>query len=190
MEHTNEALVAEIQGGASEKTELLWQRFQREVQQQAHLWARRFQARRPGLCAEDLYQCGYIALCHALESYFQSGQVSFASWFLTCLHLEFARAAGHRAVRILDALEQEDSGADLPAPLKHALDTLPEGMRQTLYLRYLFGLSRREAGLLMAIRPGAVAALEEDALRMLREGAQGAVLRQLFDDAFDSAMDT
>lgn len=189
MEHTIDALVMEIQSGASEKRELLWQQLQGEVQTQARLWARRFQRRRPSLCTEDLYQCGYIALCHAVEYYFPDGEMPFLPWFFTCLRLEFARVSGHRAIRVLDAMEQEVPGPILPAPLEQALNTLPKHLHQILYLRYLLGLSQRETGLLMKLSNKAVATQEAAALRLLRNSSYSPALRCLYNRAANT-MDT
>lgn len=184
MEYTNETLVRQIQGGASGQMEPLWINLQSMVRTQSRLWARRFHTRRPSVCAEDLYQCGYIALCRAVEDYFLDGTLPFDAWFLICLRLEFARAVGHRAIRVLDAMESE--APPLPKPLADAFNTLPKVLRQTLYLRYLLGLSQHETGLLLEQSPAAVAQQEQTALQQLRDGPQGPALRRLAARAFDT----
>lgn len=190
MEYTNEALVMQIQSGASEKMEPLWLRLQDEVRLQSRQWAQRFRSRRPGVSAEDLYQCGYIALCRAVESFFPGGALPFTPWFLICLRLEFARAAGHRAIRVLDAMETEEPPPPLPKPLDAALNTLPKDLRQTLQLRYLLGLSQQETGLLLELRPSAVALQEKTALHQLREGPYSPALRSLYEDFTERICDT
>lgn len=166
MNDTIEALVDSIQGGAQEDMAALWTVLQAEVRRQAQHWAKILRKRRPDVTAEDLYQCGYLALDQAVREYHASMGIPFYLWFLRLLRLEFARAAGHRAVRALSA---EDASSSCGTALADALRALPTPLFRVLYLRYLLGFSQKEAGLLLEVSPETVAARENAGLRTLRK---------------------
>lgn len=166
MNDSMEALVARIQSGAQDDMAALWACLAGEVQRQSQRRAKILRKRRPSVTAEDLYQCGYLALDRAVREYAAGMGIPFYPWFLMLLRLEFARAAGHRAVRVL---EVEDVSENCGSAVGDALRALPADLFRVLYLRYLFGLSPKEAGWLLEISPETVAARESAGLQMLRE---------------------
>ena len=180
MNDTIEALVENIQSGTRGDMERLWTQLQAEVWRQARKWAAVFRTRRPCVTAEDLYQCGYLALDRAVREYAPEGVMPFHSWFLILLRLEFARAAGHRAARVLGLLEADESPGPWSASVEQALEELPEEAYHVLRLRYGLGLSRAEIGPLLEVSEAEVNALEERGLQILREGTQGARLWEMY----------
>ena len=187
MNDTIEALVENIQHGTRRDMERLWAQLQAEVWRQARRWAAAFRKRRPSVTAEDLYQCGYLALDRAVREYTPECGIPFRSWFLILLRLEFARAAGHRSARVLGLLEADESSSLWSALVEQALEKLPEKTYHVLHLRYGLGLSRAETGRLLEVSEAEVSALEKRGLQTLREGTQGARLREVYRARLGSA---
>lgn len=158
--HKMEQTVLGIQAGNRAAMEVLWTQLQPEVRRQALRWARVLGKRRPHVTAEDLYQCGYLALDRAVREYAPGKKRPFDGWFLLCLRLEFAREAGHRAVRVLDAAEGENRYTALDSAVSDALGALPEPLQNMLKLRYWFGLTVQEAGILLGLSPQKAAEAE------------------------------
>lgn len=99
MQETNEALVQRIQAGETDLLPLLWSQVQAFVRYQAARWARAWKSSRPTLEFDDLFQCGYFALCEAVET-FQAGEgSSFTSWMANYLLKEFACETGCRTAK-------------------------------------------------------------------------------------------
>ena len=186
MEHVMEHTALCIQAGDRAAMEALWTQLQPEIWRQARRWAKVLGKKRPHVTAEDLYQCGYIALDRAVREYVPQAGRSFLSWFLLCLRLEFAREAGHRAVRVLDAAEAGLGDMSLAPTVEEALCALPEALRNTLKLRYLLGLSIQEAGMLLALTPEQAAEAEQQALALLRTGRQKQRLEAIYTDCLES----
>ena len=180
MEHVMEHTVLCIQAGDRATMEALWTQLQPEIWRQARHWARVLGKKRPHVTAEDLYQCGYIALDRAVREYVPQAGRSFLPGFGLCLRLEFARAAGHRAVRVLDAAEAGHGDISLAPTIEEALCALPEALRNVLKLRYLLGLSIQEAGMLLALTPEQAAEAEQRALALLRTGQQKQHLEAIY----------
>lgn len=88
-----EDLVIQIQCGDQSRLLELWERVERFAAQQARSMAAKMNGRY-GVTAEDLYQCGYIALCAAVETFSSASGKSFLGWFDFYLRKEFARWGG------------------------------------------------------------------------------------------------
>lgn len=187
MNDTIEALVENIQSGTRGDMERLWTQLQAEVWRQARRWAAVFRKRRPSVTSEDLYQCGYLALDRAVGEYAPECGMPFCSWFLILLRLEFARAAGHRSTRVPGLLEADEGPGPWSASVEQALGELPEKTYHVLHLRYGLGLSRAETGQLLEVSEAEVNTLEERGLQTLREGTQGARLREIYRERLGSA---
>lgn len=178
--HKMEQTVLGIQAGNRAAMEALWTQLQPEVRRQALRWARVLGKRRPHVTAEDLYQCGYLAMDRAVREYAPGKKRPFDGWFLLCLRLEFAREAGHRAVRVLDAAEGENRDTALDSAVSDALGALPEPLQNMLKLRYWFGLTVQEAGILLGLSPQKAAEAERRALALLRTGRQKRRLEAIY----------
>lgn len=186
MNDTIEALVGKIQGGAREDMDRLWDTLHSTVWKQAHCWAAAFREHRPDITAEDLYQCGYLALDRAVQKYTPDCGAPFLTWFLINLRLEFAQTAGHRSAQVLGALEAAKAPRPWSVLMERALRSLPDAMFEVLYLRYGLGLSPKEAGLLLEMRTAKIKVLEQRGLLLLREGTQGAQLQRRYRELLDA----
>lgn len=96
MQYSNEELVAIIQAGESSLLPFLWSQVQAFVRQQAARCLRAWRTSRPTLEFDDLYQCGYIALCEAVETYQAGKNGSFLGWLSFYLKTEFSSEIGCR----------------------------------------------------------------------------------------------
>lgn len=83
---TNEEIVSEIQRGADALIPELWQRVEKFVRMQADRFSRQYYD--PAIDSDDYYQCGYFALCKAIESFKNDG-CSFISWLAYFLDRAF-----------------------------------------------------------------------------------------------------
>ena len=96
---SNEDLVLLIQHGERGKLPELWERVERFAAQQARSMAARVGSGH-GITVEDLYQCGYIALCAAVDTFSPKCGKGFLGWFDFYLRREFAKWGGWYTVRM------------------------------------------------------------------------------------------
>lgn len=115
MQYTNEELAAMIQAGEREQLPILWDQVQAFVRSEAARWVRAWSKSRPSLEFDDLYQCGYIALCGAVETYKAGENMSFIGWLAFYLKTEFAQEIGCRTPKQLR--ERQTLVLSLDAPL-------------------------------------------------------------------------
>lgn len=101
MQASNETLVQRIQQGERELMPVLWDQVQAFVRQQANRWVNAWSGSRPDVTFEDLYQCGYIALCGAVESYQPDKEATFIGWLAYYLKTAFAEEIGCRTKKKL-----------------------------------------------------------------------------------------
>lgn len=106
--HTNEELAAAVQAGNRDAINQLWVQCYGFIRQHAIRWARAW-IERSDFDADDLIQCGYIALIHAARGYQAERGSSFLGYLLYHLKTEFARCAGCQ------------TKAQAAAPLNHAI---------------------------------------------------------------------
>ena len=99
MQYTNEELVGMIKSGERERLTQLWDQVQAFVRSEAARWVRAWKQNRPDLEFDDLYQCGYIALCGAVETYKTDQGMSFIGWLAFYLKTAFAQEIGCRTSR-------------------------------------------------------------------------------------------
>jgi len=105
---TNEELAAAVQAGNCDAINQLWVQCYGFIRQHALRWARAW-IERSDFDADDLTQCGYIALCEAARGYQAERGSSFLGYLLFHLKTEFAKCAGCR------------TKAQAAAPLNHAI---------------------------------------------------------------------
>lgn len=91
---TNEELVAKIQAGAVERMGQLWEQIEKLVKWKATRIINAL-AGRGGVEFDDLYQCGYLAMVAAVDS-FSPEKGEFAAWFMLYLKTAFAEVTGYR----------------------------------------------------------------------------------------------
>lgn len=92
---SNEELVTLIQSGERDKLAQLWEQVECFVALQARKMASKIQGSQ-GVTVEDLYQCGYLALVAAVESFSPDAGSSFLNWLTFYLRQEFANWGGWR----------------------------------------------------------------------------------------------
>lgn len=91
---TNEELVAKIQAGAVEGMVRLWEQIEKLVKWKATRVINAL-AGRGGVEFDDLYQCGYLAMVAAVDSY-SPEKGKFSAWFVLHLKTAFAEVTGYR----------------------------------------------------------------------------------------------
>lgn len=96
MQYSNEELAVKIQAGQAGYMPMLWEQVQAFVRLQAARWLRAWQSSRPILEFDDLYQCGYPAMCEAVKTYQADKNMTFIGWLSNYLHTEFSREVGCR----------------------------------------------------------------------------------------------
>lgn len=101
MQASNETLVQRIQQGERDLMPVLWDQVQAFVRQQANRWVNTWSGSRPDVTFDDLYQCGYIALCRAVESYQPDKEAAFIGWLAYYLKTAFAEEIGCRTQKKL-----------------------------------------------------------------------------------------
>lgn len=89
----NEELAVLIQAGERDRIPELWQQVERFVAMRARTMAEKSNGRH-GVTAEDLYQCGYLALVSAVETFSLDAGCKFTTWLDYHLRNEFARWGG------------------------------------------------------------------------------------------------
>lgn len=94
---SNEELALLIKAGQRNLLPVLWEQVDRFVWSQANKMAKRLGNRR-GVSVEDLYQCGFLALVEAVDTFSEGGK-TFAGWLDFYLKLEFAAFGGWRTKR-------------------------------------------------------------------------------------------
>lgn len=109
---SNEELVSHIQSGSVEYIEPLWWQVERFVRSRAGAVAAVLSPRY-GVTFDDLYNCGFIAMTKAVETYRAGEGMSFISWLAYYLRTEFAAAAGYRTKKVITL----NRCASLDAPL-------------------------------------------------------------------------
>ena len=114
MQHTNEELAAMIQAGERGQLPALWDQVQAFVRSEAARWLRAWHKSHPSLEFDDLYQCGYIALCEAVKTYQAGENMTFIGWLSFYLKTEFAQEIGCRTSR--QRRERESLTLSLDAP--------------------------------------------------------------------------
>lgn len=100
MSMSNEELVAAIRAGAVERIPELWEQLEKLVMWKAirvmHSMEINGNTCRGGVEFEDLVHSGYPALVAAVETYDQSQESKFSTWFMFYLKTAFAETAGYR----------------------------------------------------------------------------------------------
>ena len=119
---TNEELVAVIQGGEQDKLVQLWMQVERFVAMQARKTAAKMQGR-CGVTADDFYQCGYIALVEAVETFRSGIGASFLSWYAYYIQKEFSSVGGWRTSRQKNDLLSRAISLDAPVGTGEDEDT-------------------------------------------------------------------
>lgn len=104
---TNEELARDAQNGNSDAINELWAQCYGFIRQYALRWARAWQER-ADFDADDLTQCGFLALRKAVSDY-QTERGGFLGYLLLHMKTEFAKCAGCR------------TKAQAAAPLNHAV---------------------------------------------------------------------
>lgn len=98
---TNEELAQAIQGGERERLPELWE----QVQKLARYWANRYvraivangQDTNSRELSEDFFQCGYIAMIAAVDTFDSTAEGSFSSWYSLYLRREIRSLMGWRS---------------------------------------------------------------------------------------------
>ena len=118
---TNEELAAAIQAGERDRLPELWDQVRRFAAARAKRVARSLDGHY-GVTAEDLYQCGYIALMLSVDAFNPDAGMSFIGWYALHLKSVFAEACGRRTSK-LDGLNLSVS-LDVPVTGEEDGDTL------------------------------------------------------------------
>lgn len=125
MQDSNEVLVLQIQDGHRDLLPLLWEQVKPFAEWMARRWANAWHSMRPSLEVDDLSQCGYIALCEAVETYNADAGKSFIGWLAFYLKTHFAVEVGCRT-----RTQNQDpinNALSLDAPLGDDTDNLTLG---------------------------------------------------------------
>ncbi|MDE7243942.1 MAG: sigma-70 family RNA polymerase sigma factor [Oscillospiraceae bacterium] len=95
---TNEELVTLIQAGERDRLAELWEQVEKFVAMKARQ-RMTFSCGAGGVEFDDLYNCGYLALVAATDTYNVTAACSFISWLSLSLKTAFAEAGGYRSKR-------------------------------------------------------------------------------------------
>ena len=112
----SEELAVLIQTGERDRLPELWQQVERFVAMRARSMAEKSNGRH-GVTAEDLYQCGYLALVSAVETFSLDAGCKFTSWLDYYLRREFARWGGWKTDH--QKREPLNNAISLNAPLSN-----------------------------------------------------------------------
>ena len=94
---SNEELVAEIQAGATERMDELWEQVERLIKWKANrIMTVLDGCPGCGVAFEDLYQSGYLAMAAAVNTYDPTAGGNFATWLMYHLKKVFAETTGYR----------------------------------------------------------------------------------------------
>lgn len=122
---SNEALALKIQTGERDLLPLLWEQVKPFVAWMARRWVNAWRSMRPSLEVDDLSQCGYIALCEAVETYSTDENKSFTGWLAFYLKTHFAVEVGCRTrTQMNDPLS---NALSLDAPASNTSDDFTLG---------------------------------------------------------------
>ena len=113
---TNEELAVLIQTGEMDRLLELWQQVERFVAMRARSMAEKSNGRH-GVTAEDLYQCGYLALVSAVDTFSPDAGCKFTSWLDYYLRREFAQWGGWKTDH--QKREPLNNAISLNAPLSN-----------------------------------------------------------------------
>jgi RNA polymerase sigma factor (sigma-70 family) len=114
----NEELAVLIQSGQHELLPELWQQVERFAQWRADKLARKLDGRY-GITAEDLYQCGYLALAATVQSFRIEKEGSFIGWFDLYLKREYASLGGWRTEREKNDPINHAASLDMPVDVEN-----------------------------------------------------------------------
>jgi len=189
-----ETLALRIQSGETELLPDLWQEVQRFAVWRARKWFRACRPYNPGLELDDLIQCGFIAMCEAVEK-FNPERGAFITLYNYALMSAFSAEIGFRSPQCisLDApLDDETEVAlvdTVPDPnatemfyavevrlyreeigpvLRAALSNLPAKLLRVLVLRYGEQMTLEQVAQILGVNPSTVHIRERQALRRLR----------------------
>lgn len=115
---SNEEIAVRIQAGETDLMEQLWIGVEKLVRREAN----RVSGATGGKCgvdSDDLYQCGYLAMVAAVET-FNPENGSFANWLILYLKTAFAEATGRRTTK--DRMEPLNNSVSLDKPLGDEAD--------------------------------------------------------------------
>lgn len=110
---SNEEIAVRIQAGEIDLIEQLWAGVEKLIRREAN----RVSGATGGKCgvdSDDLYQCGYLAMVAAVDT-FNPENGSFANWLTLYLKTAFAEATGHRTSK--DRMEPLNNSVSLDKPL-------------------------------------------------------------------------
>ncbi len=156
MQHSNEELASMIQAGERERLPQLWEQVQAFVRSEAARWVRAWKQWRPSIEFDDLYQCGYIALCEAVKTYRPAEGMAFIGWLAFYIKTEFAKEIGCRTKR--QRQEPICYAASLDAPLGGEIENMTlgdviadpennfEDVEQSMYKKQIQGVVREAVG--------------------------------------------
>ena len=187
---TCEEIVARIQEGEKQLIPVLWDQTRDFVAFLANSWALAW--RKPGIEADDLIQSGFFAMLKAIEK-FDSSRGGFIHFFKFYLMKCFSRELTDweqlvsldeetgEDLRLIDSIEDPGAAAELEDAeeriyqdqlrqiVRDALKELPENQSEAVRLRYLEGLTLKEAGKLQGVSKETMRQREGDALRNLKK---------------------
>lgn len=113
---SNEELAVLIRTDERDRLPELWQQVERFVAMRARSMAEKSNGRH-GVTAEDLYQCGYLALVSAVETFSLDAGCKFITWLDYHLRNEFARWGGWKTDH--QKREPLNNAISLNAPLSN-----------------------------------------------------------------------
>lgn len=102
-------LIDEIKNGANKILDL-WA----EVEKLVYWWSYRLAPKLPGVEADELASCGYMAMCNAVETFNGSG--SFAAWLYFYYKTEITEMTGRRTNRQKNDPLHHAQSLDAPIP--------------------------------------------------------------------------
>ncbi len=116
---SNEELVTLIQTGERDRLPELWEQVEKFVAMKARQ-RMTLSGGAGGVEFEDLYNCGYLALVAAADTYNAAADRSFISWLSLSLKTAFAEAGGYRSKR--QAHDPLNHAGSLDTPVNDDMD--------------------------------------------------------------------